>query len=121
MPAKVISSRRSGGVLVVKLDRVNDRTHAESLRDAVLTVPPEDLEPLPDGSYYHFHIMGIEVWDEDGRRLGTVRSILSTGSNDVYVVRSADGRELLVPALKDVLLEVNPAESRMVVRLPEGL
>lgn len=61
------------------------------------------------------------VWSEDGEYLGAVTQVLSTGANDVYVVRDAGQKEVLIPALEDVVLEVNPAEGRMVVRLPEGL
>ena len=120
-PAKVISSRRSKRGLVVKLDLVNDRTQAESLRGTELTVPPDHLKPLPEDSYYFYQIIGIDVWDEDRGYLGKVTDILRTGANDVYVASGPDGAEVLIPALDDVLLEVRPDENRMVVRLPEGL
>ena len=120
-PAKVTSSHRYRRGLVVKLDHVNDRDQAEALRGTVLTVPPGDLEPLPEGSYYYYEIIGIGVWDEHDAFLGKVSEIISTGGNDVYVARGPDGREVLIPALENVLLEVLPGEKRMVVRLPEGL
>ena len=61
----------------------------------------------------------MDVLAEDGSPLGQVVQILRTGSNDVYVVRNAEGNETLVPALADVLLDVDPDRGRMVVRLPE--
>ena len=111
---------RKGGV-VVKLDVVKDRTQAESRRGSQLTVPESDARPLEEGSYYHFQIVDIDVWTDAEEHLGKVTEILATGSNDVYVVRDAIGREVLVPALKDVVREVDLGERRMVVRLPEGL
>ncbi len=120
-PVKVTSSHRTNRGLVVKLDHVSDRAQAEALRGAVLTVPPGDLAPLPEGSYYYYEIIGIGVWDEHDTYLGKVSTIISTGGNDVYVARGPDGAEVLIPALADVLLEVVPDEKRMVVRLPEGL
>ena len=107
--------------LFVKLDIVNDRAQAESLRGTELTVPPDHLQPLPDGSYYFYQIIGIDVWDEERGYLGKVTEILKTGANDVYVARGPEGAEVLIPALADVLLEVRPDENRMVVRLLEGL
>jgi len=120
-PTKVLMSRPHKGGLVVRLDRAADRTEAESLKGASLAVPGEQVGPLPDGSYYHFEILGLGVWTEDGEHLGEVRQILATGSNDVYVVQDSEGQQLLVPALGDVVVKIAPEQGRMVVRLPEGL
>ena len=103
------------------LDLVNNRTHAESLRGAILTISRDEVGPLPEGSYYHFQVIGIGVWTEDGEFLGEVRQILPTGVNDVYVVRDSGEKEVLVPSLESVVLDVDLGENRMVVRLPEGL
>ena len=120
-PARVLKSRPHKTGLVVTLDVVADRNKAESLKGASLAVPREQVGPLPEGSYYHFEIIGIGVWTEQGEHLGEVLQILATGSNDVYVVRDSSERESLVPALPDVVLSVDTDEGRMVVRLPEGL
>ena len=119
--ARVVSSRQHKRGVVVKLDLVNDRNHAESLRSTPLTIPADDLESLPDGSYYHFQIIGIEVWSEDGERLGEVAEIIDTGVNDVYLVRSEGSKDLLVPSIESVVLEADIPANRMTVRLPEGL
>jgi len=120
-PTRVLMSRPHKGRLVVRLDHVADRTEAESLRGASLAVPGEQVGPLPEGSYYHFEILGLGVWTDDGEHLGKVHEILATGSNDVYVVQDSDGQQLLVPALGDVVVSIAPEQGRMVVRLPEGL
>ena len=114
------SSKAKWG-LRLKLEAVNDRTHAESLRGASLTVSRDEVRLLPEGSYYHFQIIDIEVRTEGGEHLGRVREVLTTGANDVYVVRDRAGGELLLPALKEVVLDVNLDDNRMLVRLPEGL
>ncbi len=116
----VARSRKSRQAIVVKLDLVNDRTHAESLRGALLTIPLADLEPLPEGTFYHFEIVDADVWTETGQFLGRVKEILQTGAHDVYVVVQGD-REVLVPAVADIVLEVSVEESKIVVRLPDGL
>ena len=116
---RVVSSRRDKNHLVVRLDAVADRNTAESLRGSHLAVPREDIDSPPQGSYYHYQIIDMDVLAENGSSLGQVVQILRTGSNDVYVVRDGQGKETLVPALADVLLEVDPERGRMVVRLPE--
>lgn len=118
---KVVQALRVKAGLRVRLDSVNDRTHAESLRGAFLTVPRSEVKSLPEGTYYHFQIIDIAVWTEDGEHLGQVEQILEAGGADVYVVRGGSRAEVLLPATPDVVLEVNPTENRMVVRLPEGL
>lgn len=105
--------------MVVRLDAIGDRTTAESLRGTHLAVSHGEIEAPPAGSFYHYQIVDMDVSTEDGTPLGQVVQILPTGSNDVYVVRDGDGKETLVPALADVLLEVDPEGGRMVVRLPQ--
>ena len=114
------SSKAKWG-LRLKLDAVNDRTHAESLRGASLTVSRDEVRPLPEGSYHHFQIIDIDVWTEGGEHLGRVREVLTTGANDVYVVRKAGRRDLLLPALSDVVLDFDLDARHMRVRVPEGL
>ena len=120
-PAVIESSNPAKAGLRLKLDLAGDRTEAEELRGLLLTVPRDQVAPLPDGSFYHFQIVGIGVFTEDGGPLGEVIEILNTGSNDVYVVNRPNGKQLLLPAIGDVILEVDPDENRMTVRVPEGL
>ena len=76
--------------------------------------------PLEEGEYYTFDIIGLEVFDLEGESLGFVTEVLKTGSNDVYVVsRKGQAKQILVPALKAVVKEINVPEGRMVVDLPE--
>ncbi len=116
----VASSRPHRGGLVVRFESVPDRTAAETLKGAMLTVPRDRVGPLPDGSYYYFQVIGLRVRTDVGEELGEVREVLATGSNDVYVVRGPAG-ERLVPALNDVVLDVDLDVGQMTVRLPEGL
>lgn len=110
------SSTRRGRVLLT-LRGVENRDQAASLRGVLLEVPESELRELEPGTYYRFQLIGLAVFDPAGGRLGTLADILATGANDVYVVRD-DGREVLVPALDDVVLEVDVAGGRMVVDLP---
>ena len=120
-PSRVERSRRVKDGLVVKLDLVSDRTQAEGQRGRFLTVPKEGLEPLPPGSYYHFHIIDMEVWSEDGEPLGKVTRILPAGDYDVYLVGGGQRKELMIPAADEYVLDVDVPGNRMTVRVPEGL
>ena len=117
---RVRSSKPGKVGLLVKLESVNDRTAAEAMMGRILTVPEADVAPLPTSSYYHFQIIDVEAVTEGGESLGTIREILTTGSNDVYVVRDDKGSETLIPALADVVLEVDLERSRMTVRMPSN-
>ena len=120
-PTRVERSRKGRRGLLVKLDAANDRTQAEALRDEELTVLPEQVESLPDGVYYHFQILDIRVVADDGEPLGVVSEIIVTGGNDVYVVHEEGRRDILIPALPDVVLDVNLDAGEMTVSLPDGL
>jgi 16S rRNA processing protein RimM len=118
---RVVSSRKDKAHLVVRLDAVGDRTTAESLRGSHLAVPLDEVEPPAAGSYYHYQIMDMDVSAEDGSPLGKVVQILPTGSNDVYVVVSDTGNEILLPAVSQVIREVDLASKRVLVHLIDGL
>ncbi|MBI4339688.1 MAG: 16S rRNA processing protein RimM [Chloroflexi bacterium] len=116
-PRKVQRSR-SGRGLILKLEGVDTRNAAEALRGAELCVPAEDVPPSPQDTYYHFQLLGMEVVDVQGAPLGVITEILTTPANDVYIV-TMNGRETLVPAIADVVREVDVAARHMVVDLPK--
>ncbi len=121
VPTSVASARRNKGGYIVLLASVSDRTVAESLRDVPLTVPEQDLAVLPENTYYHFQLVGMDVFTDEGERLGQIAEIIETPGNDVYIVRKSNERDVLLPALKRVILDVNTESSRMTVHLLPGL
>lgn len=108
------------GWAILKLAGCDDRTAAEKLRGKLVQIPMEEAMPLGEDEYYVYQIVGLTVWTTKGERLGRVTEVLSTGSNDVYVVRDGE-REILIPAIEDVVKEIDLAGGRMVVELMEGL
>ena len=114
------SSRLPKGTLALKLEGIDNRGQAEALRESLLTVPEEMVPPPPEGQYYHFQIIDMRVHTQEREYLGQVIQIISTGSNDVYVV-SREGKEILIPALDDVIKEMDVERGVMTVDLPEGL
>ena len=106
--------------VILKLQGVDSQSAARNLVGEHLTVLEESVPAPPEGEYFHFQLLGLRVITEDGEQLGQLSEILETGSNDVYIV--SDGvSELLIPALAEVILDVQLSEGMMLVRLPEGL
>ena len=95
------------------------REDAMRLTGRLLTVDRSEAAPLDDGEFYTFDIIGLTVYDVEGTELGTVENVLRTGSNDVYQTRLIAGGELLIPALKAVVKEIDIKGGRMVVDMPE--
>lgn len=117
----VVSIRPHQGRFLLKLRGCADRDQAEQFRGLEILIPADRIGPLPPGVYYHWQIIGLEVVELEGRSLGAVSEILETGGNDVYVVRSASGAELLLPAISSVILEIDLEKQRIRVAVPEGL
>jgi 16S rRNA processing protein RimM len=111
------------GRALLKLQGCDDRSTAETLRGYLVQIPIEQAIPLEEGEFFEHQIVGLQVWTSAGEHLGRVEEILYTGANEVYVIRSPQpGRaELLIPAIEDVVLEIDPQAGRLVVELIEGL
>jgi 16S rRNA processing protein RimM len=107
-------------VIRLSLDGIESTEAAEAWIGCQLYIDKASLPQLEEGSYYWQQIMGLEAFTLDDRRLGRVEAILPTGSNDVYVVR--DGRkELLIPAIDSVVVDIDLEQKILRVDLPEGL
>jgi len=119
-PVKIVAARPHKGGFLVKLDAVPDRNAAELVRNRYLLIPEAEAMPLGDHENYLHDLVGLRVETTDGRLLGELKEILFTGANDVYVVSGPDG-EVLLPAIRDVVLRVDLSARCMVVALPEGL
>jgi len=106
--------------ILLSLKGVNDWNMAKALVGSGLFIEKRKLPEPENGSYYWSDIIGLSVYSIDGKYMGRVESIIHTGSNDVYVLKNGD-KETLVPAIKSVVLEINPKQKIMRVDLPEGL
>lgn len=113
-------SWRQGKALLVKLRGIDTRHAAESLRGVLLETPEDEAPALPEGSYYQHQIIGLAVRTTGGRDLGMLAEIIETGSNDVYVARGPDG-ETLIPAIPDIVQDVDLEAGVITVETPPGL
>jgi 16S rRNA processing protein RimM len=96
-----------GEMILLKLRGLNDATAAESLHDADIVIPLSRLAQLPAGSYYQHDIIGLRVFTLDEAYVGSVVDIITTGSNDVYVVEKPGSSPVLIPAIKDVVKQID--------------
>ena len=106
--------------VLLSFEGCEDRTAAEGLRGLLVQIPIEEAMPLPEGEYYAYDLIGLDVVTVEGEALGRVDDILFTGANDVYVVVGPRG-QILLPAIADVVERIDLSAGQVVVRLMDGL
>ena len=120
-PMRVTSRRVHANNLLLAFDGIDSSEEVGRLRNQFVYVPASNQPPLAEGEYYHHQLLGLQVTSEDGLELGNITSILETGANDVYVVRAESGKEVLLPAIESVILEIDLEKGQMLVHLLPGL
>jgi 16S rRNA processing protein RimM len=110
-----------GDMLLLKLGGVEDANTAETLRNHDLYIPASELAALPPDSYYQHDILGLAVYRLDNREVGTITDIWSTGGSDIYVIKSRDGQEILIPAIKEVIKQIDLIRHVMYIDPMKGL
>jgi len=115
-PHKFKSMRGQDKGMLVSFEGYASREEVGLLTNQYVYIKNRELPELPEGEYYHHQLVGLRVVDESGEFLGMLEEILETGANDVYLVRSGEGAELLLPAIEPVVLEVDLERGVMVVR-----
>lgn len=115
------ASRRHGRRLIVKFAGVADRSDAEALRGAVLVVPEAWLPDLSEGEWWAYQLEGCEVRTASGRVLGIVKEVIPNPANDLWVAVDDEGNETLIPALADLLIDVDVNARTIVVQDVPGL
>ena len=108
-------------MVLIKFKGIDNIDVANLLKNSYLIVDREKEEPLEEGRYYIVDMLGIDVYTEEGNLLGKLDDIYNTGSNDIYVVKDELGKQVLLPALKEVIKQVDIENRKMVVHLIPGL
>ena len=111
-----VSAHSSKPLLILKLEGITSREAAVSFVKSTLDIDDDEAMPLPEGVYYEHDLIGLNVVTTDGRELGPLTEVLRTGANDVYVTPTC-----LIPAIPQVMREVNLEERRMVVEPMPGM
>ena len=113
--------RWHGGDMLVSLKEMPDRTAVEIFRNIMVYMKSEDMPELPEGEYFIHQLVGMEVITDQDEKLGVLKEILITGANDVYLVESQEGKELLLPAIDEVILDIDQEKGQILVHIIPGL
>ena len=106
--------------VIIKLGNIDSAQEAQRLQGQPIEIPYSQLRHLPEGQYYYFQLIGLEVWTTQGEPLGNITEVLTAESNDNYVVSGAKG-EILIPAIEDVVKSIDLKNRRIVIEAIEGL
>jgi 16S rRNA processing protein RimM len=107
--------------LLIKLKGIETPEDTARFRNQWVYIKAMDAPALPEGQIYQHELFGFQVVDENENLLGELVEIIETGANDVYVVRNESGKEILLPAIPSVILDLDPVRRSMRVHLLEGL
>ena len=107
--------------VLLKLKGIDTIEEAEKYREDYLKINRNKEEKLPENTYYIVDLIGLDIYTENGELLGKLDDIFSTGSNDVYVVKNSEGKQILLPAISNVIKNIDLEQKKIVVNLIEGL
>jgi 16S rRNA processing protein RimM len=110
----------AGKAFFMEVEEIKDVESAKYFVGGKVFLPKDILKKLPEGEYYFHEIIGLDVYDEEGIFVGKIESVFPTGSNDVYVCRSGK-KEILLPAIADVIKKIDVNQGIMTVKLIKGL
>ena len=120
-PYTIRSIRWHGGDMLIALAELPDRTAVEIFRNIMVYMKAKDIPELPEGEYYSHQLVGMDVITDQDQELGKIKEILITGANDVYLVESADGKQVLLPVIEQVVLNIDHESGKILVHILPGL
>lgn len=112
---RITSCKLQNDRVILKIDGIESMNDAEKYRNKYLKIHREDARILEEDTYYIADLLDCEVFDTDGEKLGKIYDVIETGSNDVYWVKGGK-KEVLIPALKEIVLEVNIEENKVLIK-----
>ena len=108
-------------LVILKFDGIDNINDIEKYKGRDLWIPREEAQELDENEYYIADLLGMKVLLEDGSEFGTLKNVMETGANDVYIVDSVEHGEVLLPAIKECILDVDVEAGTMTVHLMKGL
>ncbi|WP_261306006.1 ribosome maturation factor RimM [Paenibacillus andongensis] len=120
-PVTVQTSRLHKNMFILQFVEFSNINDVEKFKGSLLKIEAKDQQPLEEGEYYYHEIIGCKVVTEEGQELGLVSEVLTPGANDVWVVSLPKGKQLLLPVIDDVILDVDIANKTIRIHLMEGL
>ena len=121
MPLEIESVKFFKQFAILKFKGIDNINDIEKYKGKSLLVDRKNAVKLQKDEYFIADMIGMEVFTEDGNLFGVLRDVMETGANDVYVIDMPDGKEVLVPAIKQCILNVDVEEKKMTIHLLEGL
>lgn len=121
LPLRVQNVKFFKQFVILKFEGIDDINDIEKYKKRPLLVSREDAVPLGEDEYFIADMIGLFVETEDGERFGTLKDVIGTGANDVYVIDSEEHGEVLIPAIKECILDVDIRAGRMKIHLMDGL
>lgn len=118
---KIEQVRYNKNQVLLKLEGIDSIEEAEKYRNFYLKTEKESQEDLGEDTYYIVDLMGLDVYTDKNEYLGKIEDVFPTGSNDVYVVKDNLGKQILIPAIADVVKEVDLKNKKMIINLIPGL
>lgn len=109
------------GNLIIKFSQIQDINQAEKYKNQVIYAEREMLGELPEGVYYIADLIGLDVITDEGEKLGVIADVFNTGSNDIYEVKREGKKNLLLPVIDEVVLDIDLENKRVTVHMMEGL
>ena len=108
-------------MVVLKLKDIENIEEAKTIVGSFLEVERKNAVKLAKDTYFTFEIIGLEVYTEDNLFLGKVENVISTGSNDIYIVKDKNKKELFIPAIREVVKDINLEKKRITINIVDGL
>lgn len=107
--------------VLLKLEGIDDITEAEKYKNFYIKISKENAVELEKNSYFIVDIIGCQVYTDENEYLGNVVDVFQTGSNDVYTLKNSEGKEILIPAIREVIKNVDIKNKKIVIHLMDGL
>ena len=117
----VESYRTHKNNLLVKFVGIDSIEEAEKIKNLQIKIDSENIGELEENEFYFHEIIGCEVFDENGKSLGEISEILTPGANDVWVIKSQNGKEILIPYIEDVVKKIDVENKKIDIEVMEGL
>lgn len=118
---KILEVKYHKDMVILKLEGIEDMNMAEKYKGCYIKIHRSNARQLEEGEYFIADIIGSDVYTDTDKYLGKVEDIYNTGSNDIYVIKDELGKQILLPAIKEVLLDIDVENQKVTVHLLKGL
>ena len=120
-PLRILKVQRQKRLWIVHFREVTTEEQARAMMGVEIALPADKLPDTEEGEYYYFQLIGLQVETKEGIQVGKITGIMETGAHDVYMVTTDSGREVLIPAVAEIISEVNLERKKMIIDPPKGL